>query len=1110
MTRTDDTRETRRRGILPRALLTALLLLCIVFVIRTLAPQTIGEQVRRSVLDKISKHYDGFNVSIRRGHYDPKVGILFDDIRISDPNAGGSYLSARDVLRVERMIVFADVHPEKLLDHDNPITTRRIVLDGVTVDAWMETDGSLSLASLWPPPQFGPVCPRIELTDVKLRLMDRQASKRPVEVEIEKLWLDSVVGSDGRILKRMQMHGSSECFHSLGVKAELLGDAFRVQGSVTGGHISRDLLDRLPASLTQSIRDAIDVNLVGDAEFVAARNVGDGPIEYLVRGKVHEGRLTHPGLPLPLNQLSGVVAIDPRGIDIQSFQATLGDAVCRVKGHVDGHAWPAPMNLSLSASGLWLDERLASVLPLQVRQAWDRLRPIGRVDVDAMINHDDDRWTSTATILCKGVDVSFEGFPYPAQQLVGRIDVADGIANCDSMTGRVGGQRLLCEFRVPLNPKTNPQKSFSATVDGPVVIDSSLLDSLSPRGADGSPLETFVRSLQPRGSIQLVHAHLETDAAGQPHRDIDLRVVNGQLRYEKFTYPLYNVTGQIRVHDSLVHLSRFRGTNANAGEVLCEGYYRMPSRQESSAESTYRVSDRAPELSLPTLPPEPRMVLNFNATNVPMDESLRSSLPVSTRQTWDALMPGGVLDRLDVVLTLAERDRPLELDITAIQNKTDQITNRSLSLRPVAIPYRLDIAGGTVHYDGSKVIIQSLEGRHDFSRLSADGVCQQDASGQWLLELDVHSGSRLNPDAELIASLPQQMSESLRRLQLRGPVSIRGSTKMLLPTEHRPEPAIDWRMVLQLEGNRIGDVGPVHSLRGEVWIDGRRDENGLFAAGNVRIDSMHVENLQITGIRGPYAIDGDRLRLGTMATTRLPEKAAAFPQLATNSNSLDSLEIAAAQPESSSIRGVLFGGQIEMDGEVILSSSDFDVSVALADAQVPKVLAELGHASNGLTGTFSGQGRFDGKLGAGDLLKGSGAGRLTDANVYQLPFIVQLMNLLRITPTEDVAFTDGEVEFAMFGEMITLNRLQLWGDLLALDGGGTLNRRRELDLSFNTRVSPQNAFNRLIQPFRPERYTLWTIDVTGPMDSPVIERRALDGVGQTLGRWFPGTTNSAP
>ena len=74
---------------------------------------------------------------------------------------------------------------------------------------------------------------------------------------------------------------------------------------------------------------------------------------------------------------------------------------------------------------------------------------------------------------------------------------------------------------------------------------------------------------------------------------------------------------------------------------------------------------------------------------------------------------------------------------------------------------------------------------------------------------------------------------------------------------------------------------------------------------------------------------------------------------------------------------------------------------------------------------------------------------------------------------------------------------------MALHGGGTLDRRRQLDLTFDTRVSPQHGISRVLRPLRTQRYTLLTVDVDGPLEDPRVERRALDGVGQTLGRLAP-------
>ncbi len=152
--------------------------------------------------------------------------------------------------------------------------------------------------------------------------------------------------------------------------------------------------------------------------------------------------------------------------------------------------------------------------------------------------------------------------------------------------------------------------------------------------------------------------------------------------------------------------------------------------------------------------------------------------------------------------------------------------------------------------------------------------------------------------------------------------------------------------------------------------------------------------------------------------------------------------------------------------------------------------------------------RLDGRLGDSDLLKGAGTARVSGANMYELPMLVQFFNILRITPTEDVAFTDAQSEFAIFGEDVNFNRLSMWGDLIALDGSGTLSRLEHLDLTFNTKVSPTNLFSKVISPLRDNRYTFFTVEVDGPISAPTIQRRTLSGVSQTLESWFPSMIRS--
>lgn len=1090
------TKRKSRRG--SRWILTALMLVALGMAARALAPQTIGETARSFVVAKLQDHYRDYIVSIRRGHFQPGVGLIFEDMRIWDDGSVSG--RPREMIRVDRITLVSDVHPERLLDQQNPFETSEILVDGVQANVWLEDGETISLTRLMPLPKFGPGVPRLEARRVAVRLFGDAPGERPVDATLSQCVIEKTTDEQGVKRERIILRGVTDFADDVYAIVDRGPDTTDVRCAIKRAFLSRNLLDRLPDAWMGPAKEIPQLQFNCDAQLAYFKRDGQDA-NYRVKLNVHDGRFMHAALPEPIHDLRGVVVCDPHGVAIESSQGMLGDAVIRGTGTVDGLKWPSNVKLNLSARGLLLNSRLAASLSPSLQRGWNRLQPYGRVDADAEFVHrvgayGSGQWKSTATIDCKGVDVRYEKFPYPVESLVGRVVVKDNIATSDLMSGRISGNRMQCAFRLPIKPGITLEKSFVMASDGPIPIDKMLLESLSPRGGSSTGLEAFVRSLSPRGSVELSNAELTTDSQGRQSRKLEIKVMDGHLRYSKFDYPLFNVAGDILVEDDLVTMSSFRGTNGDSATIQCEGSFRMsvdrPVINNGQVLSTEKTKSE--------------LALHFTATDLRMDDSLRDSLPESAQTTWDAMSPSGVLDQLKVMIRQSGAGNPLGLDITARQFATDQVTNRSLSLRPVALPYRIDVTEGRVHFDGSRVFIESVRGRHDASTLSADGVCVQGTSGQWELLLNVHSGSRLQPDAELIAALPGTMQEAMRDLQIRGPVSIRGQTRLAMPDESHPVPAIQWDLGLQLEGNRIGDVGPVHSLRGEIRVKGVRDEYGIRAAGNVLLDSMHFYDLQITGIRGPFSIQDDQLFLGKESFDLLSQPEPADMGLASNQLTPPSTGPSAAVR---SIRGTLFDGLLQTDGVVTLSTGRFDVAVSIKDGMVPTLLADFGQADNELTGTVSGQARLLGNLGRPELLNGTGSARLTGANLYKLPMIVQLLNLLRVTPNEAVAFTDGELDFSLDGETLIFNDLQIWGDLVALDGGGTMNRRRELDLTFNSRVSPQNTFTKIIRPLQSQRYTLFTIDVRGPLHDPSIERRALEGVGETIGYLFSGPEKSA-
>ena len=1065
----------------------ALLITCIIYLALQLAPQTLGETARRHLLQRLQQHYSDCQVTIRRGTYQNDVGLIFEGIRIRDRGSYSSMPSVDEVL-IEKLVLIADLDPKKLKEHESPFVPKRMVIDGLQATTGVSDEGKLTISKLWPLPQFGPGAPRIEIHDTAISIVRRERAPHPLEIHFQEILLAKDPSSGAQ---RIAAVGVAPFANHISLQASTSANGFSVRGEVREAHLGPELFDQFPGAWTSSISAARGVDAFVDVKFDVEKPTG-GNTKFHVNSSVHDGRFDHPALPTPITAFRGLATFDNSGVHVKASQGQFGNAVIRVSGFADPRAWPNAAHFQLSAEGLLLDENLAQRLPESMRSGWDKLQPYGHVDVErCSVGWRNGRWTTDAVIQANGVNVRYEKLPYPAEQLVGQVEIADGIATCYKMNGRVGGRHMRCAFRLPIMPGITKEKLFAIRMDGPVAIDTTLVDSLTPRSAPESKLESFVRSLRPQGAAHLVHARLETDAAGRQSRTIDLRIVNGNLRYDKFAYPLYNVTGQVKVVDDIVWISDFEANNASAGHVRCNGWYRMPPKSipgaTQDAQSLRGAGTSRRGAKMAELTGEPSMRLEFDATKIPMDGTLRSSLPEPSRHAWDAISPSGVLDELRVIVMQSIHAGPIKTDIAAVQHATDAVTNRVLSLQPPALPYRLDVLSGSARFDGEQVTIDSLSTQHDATRVAADGKCVRGKDGRWNLMLNLHGGSRLHPDAELIAALPRQLREAMRRLQLRGPLGVRGTTQMLLADATHVDPIVNWDLNLQLEGNRIGDIGPVHSLRGEISTKGSSDASGMRANGDVYLDSMHINDLHVTAVKGPFLIDGDRMQLGV--TNQSPQ------QLYGGSSE--------PVPILRPIQGRIFDGEVELSGQLALSSGKFDVAVSVNQGRVPTLLADLGKGSSELSGNFNGRAELQGFLGTTELLKGNGSATVTGANLYQLPLLVQLLNLLRITPTEDVAFTDGNAQFQIVENQINFQKLQLWGDLVALDGGGTLNRRRELDLTFNTRVSPQNSFTRIVRPLRNSKYTLLTVDVRGPIESPTIQRRTLEGVGETLELLFP-------
>src|SRR5690606_37358179 len=176
-----ESRPVARSSRSARWLLVALILLNIGGGIYFLAPQTVGNQIRRHLQARLQAHYPHLHVRIAAGRVAKDGVLILDGIEFAAraPDASGK---PRPVLQISRLTVLSDVELERMLDASMPMRPRKIIADGMVVDLWQDAAGRWSPELLWPPLVVEEHCPRVQLREARIRLHG-PGQTRPLELD---------------------------------------------------------------------------------------------------------------------------------------------------------------------------------------------------------------------------------------------------------------------------------------------------------------------------------------------------------------------------------------------------------------------------------------------------------------------------------------------------------------------------------------------------------------------------------------------------------------------------------------------------------------------------------------------------------------------------------------------------------------------------------------------------------------------------------------------------------------------------------------------------------------------------------------------------------------
>lgn len=1027
----------------------------------------------------------------------------------------------REVLRVERVTCNGPLDWLGLVQGQVPIQS--VTADGVQISIWPLADGTWCLPKPTGKMRLNSQFPTVNIRSGLIRLGHELGSQSQELIFHDLNGLASLLpinansGAVPKIALGIQAQVKSSHFQSLGFSASVdeTGQNWRLKGELLNLDFSPRVASQIPSCLQSYFKSVEGLSVRATTKFELSYQ--NQNLDYNVYTKAEGGQWQHPQLRYPLDKVSGEIFLKKDDLRIRNVKALCGSSIVTASMDMHGIKMPAPMTAMVEINDLELDHRLFQSLPAQMQEMWNRFQARGHVDAKAVIRFDGINWHPYIEVLTEDLAINAEFFPYPLTNISGTITYNDGKLIARNMSASAGEQSLSGSLELTkASPKWLMDLQFSS--DGPVAIDKNLLNALTPRNqAIPSGFQKFVDALHPNGTVHLKHARFQRSVEDPTriNRSLELIFSECSLKYDQFRYPIDNVHGEITVDNDRIIVRDFIGRN-DATRIKAYGLCQLDAGQLDSVD------------------------LVFDTYDLAMDEELRNALSKGVQSLWDEIQPVGMMGHAKVEMIKRSRNEPLDVRVEMKKDSVkDEGVGRSLAFRPRSLPYSINDVSCHVAYSPGRIDILSLTGTHDASRLNAEGHYRIYTDGSWDGTILWIPSTRFLVDQTLLACLPPYLRDPLLRLDFRGPVSISGSTFVSSPKNPGESVVRSWDIDLEIEDGRLGGGGIASGMRGTISMAGENTLSGPMAYGTLEFDALAVKGIPVIGLTGPFALTNQDLLFGREAVAwqekYVVQKQAALEKMkqsevslavaysdrpgSGNSNiaqasfrntihdRLDARFVKLSQTTlgqksmvkkgnlvdgpalditSHDVTAETLSGKLYVSGVEPLDGRRARYQVRLVEANLKDCLLDLGEPNPQTNGNLWVQCDLVGSFTNMSSMEGKGNVWLRNANLYQLPIMIRLFNLLSVRPDQS-AFDAVDIRFGIDGDRIPIEELSLDGNLVSLRGSGWVNMRRALHLNLDANVSRRTIVGAVMRPLQGEYPShLFRIEVTGTTNDPIV------------------------
>ncbi|QDU27991.1 hypothetical protein ETAA8_30830 [Anatilimnocola aggregata] len=1046
------------------------LVFAILVAVRYYGVNKLDREIRARVEQRLRDHYQGLQVTVRSARRLDSRGIEIRGITIQE--AGGK--TAPLIAQIEEAIIHCDTSLPELLTKLPQIS--RIDVRRVKVRAERKPSGVWNVSHLLPLPSVGGQAPHATISDGTVEVIDpSQGNTTPLTLRNIELTVGSAAPTpevatapvlpvpatvDNRAALSLKVQGTIAGDHFERVEVEGTVQPFAgswdLRGAVEGLEFSPRLRAALPREAGEllaplsSVRGRTQFGFHVTCPTTQAREQQGAKVDFVVHGRIAEGRIDDARLPDPLTDVEATIRLDPQGVWINDLTGRCGPAELQLNAELHGYSPNSPCQIDLIAERLNLDRLTVTELPATLQKVWSDFAPRGIVDIRTRLTSDGRNWTPEVTIKCHNLSLQYEKFPYRMTDASGTVELKD-----DHLKVRLemigGGKIIVCRAEID-----HPGPEFRGWLQlhsqgGPLAIDDRLLHAFTPSA------QLIVRKFQPRGAVSF-HATLEREHGTAPlHRKLNVTLHDLTIQHEAFPYPIDRVNGTLQMTNDNWDFTNLSGRN-DSGYIVGHGTWRKDA------------------------PDGNQLQLQFTASDLPLEDELRRALSPAMQRLWVNMRPRGNIDHLQVQV---KYDPALHKTSVAVDAEkwppNRNVEGRTISIEPTWFRYSLDNLTGSFHYRDGETTLQNVTATHGRLTLTTEGQTQLMPDGACRVMLSRVTADRMLVDHELLAALPAGFAASLSKLAINGPLNMQGALGITVPADVEQPPQIDWDLNFDIENGSLTAGVPIEHIHGSVRLKGRNQASTFENRGELQIDSAVVRDVQLTQIRGPLVFDAEQLRFGGWAERDLPGRVPR--QLTAN----------------------VFGGAIALDGQMRFGQElPFQLQVWLEQGDLGTIVREVAPRQQRLSGKVFAVVSLSGTGEGMHTYRGQGQVRLRDADIYELPAILSMLKLSSIQRPDRTAFTQSNIDFRIEGDDLELDRIELAGDAITLKGRGRLTAGREINMQLYTQVGRDDAQIPIFRPILGEASRQFLLfEVSGPVDQPIVQRQVFPQLNERLQELFP-------